>query len=79
MTNNEISMGLQLIEMFRELTGYSMEQFLNYMNKYNVWDILNNKDVVMGCMWAEEEDIINMLGRFLTKDERLKIISRNNR
>ena len=48
------------------------------MNKNNVWDILNNKSVIEGCMWAEEEDILDLLGKFLTKEQRLCIISRIN-
>ena len=76
--NREIVMAVQIVEMFRELTGYNTEEFLNYMNSYNVWSILDNKEVLLGCMWADEEDIINLLGRFLTRDERFKIISRYN-
>ena len=48
------------------------------MNKNNVWDILNNKSVVEGCMWADEDDILALLGQFLTKEEKHNILSRIN-
>lgn len=73
-----VEIGVQLIEWFKDLTGFDAATFLDYMNKNNVWDILNDASVVKGSMWAEEEDIINLLGRFLTKDEQHNIISRNN-
>lgn len=76
--NVEVEMGVQLVEWFKDLTGFDTESFLEYMNKNNIWEILDDASIVKGCMWAEEEDIINLFGRFLTKDERHKIISRNN-
>lgn len=74
----EVEMGVQLIEWFKSLTGYTLNDFLTYMNKNNAWAILDDTELVKGCIWAEEEDIISIFGRFLTKDERLNIISRNN-
>ena len=76
--NTEVERGVQVIEWFKELTGFNTTEFLEYMNKNNVWDILNDRSVVEGCMWAEEDDILGLLGRFLTKDEKHNIISRNN-
>lgn len=73
-----IEIGVQVIEWFKELTGFDTATFLEYMNKNNVWDILNDRSVVEGCMWADEEDILDLLGRFLTKEERLSILSRIN-
>lgn len=77
--NTEVEIGVQVIEWFKELTGFNTTEFLEYMNKNNVWDILNDRSVVEGCMWAGEEDILDLLGRFLTKEERLDILSRINR
>lgn len=74
----EVEIGVQLLEWFKELSGFSNKEFLDYMNKNNAWDLLNNTSLVKGCMWAEEEDIINIFGGFLTKDEQFNIISRNN-
>ena len=65
----EVEIGVQLLEWFKELSGFSNKEFLDYMNKNNAWDLLNNTSLVKGCMWAEEEDIINIFGQFLTKDE----------
>lgn len=76
--SQEIEIGVQVIEWFRELTEFETPAFLDYMNKNNVWDILNDTSIIKGCMWAEEEDIIGLLGRFLTKDEQHSIISRHN-
>lgn len=73
-----IEIGVQVIEWFKELTGFNTTEFLEYMNKNNVWNILNNKSVIEGCMWADEADILDLLGQFLTKEERLSIISRIN-
>lgn len=72
-----VEMAVQLIEWFKQLSGYSTKEFLEYMNNNNVWEMLNNSDLIHGCIWAEEEDVINIFGRYLTKDERLNIISRN--
>lgn len=74
----EVEISVQLIEWFKELTGYSFNDFLAYMNKNNLWTLLDDKELIKGCIWAEEEDIINIFGRFMTEDERLNIISRNN-
>lgn len=74
-----IEIGVQVIEWFKDLTGFDTATFLEYMNKNNIWDILNNKSVIEGCMWAEEEDILDLLGKFLTKEERLGILARINR
>lgn len=74
----EVELGVQIIEWFKEITGFSNQQFLDYMNKNDVWSILNDTSIIKGCMWAEESDIINLLGRFLTKDEQHNIISRYN-
>lgn len=73
-----IEIGVQVIEWFKDLTGFDTATFLEYMNKNNVWDILNNKSVIEGCMWADEEDILDLLGQFLTKEERLGILARIN-
>lgn len=73
-----IEIGVQVIEWFKELTGFDTATFLEYMNKNNVWDILNDRSVVEGCMWAEEDDILGLLGRFLTKDEKFNILARIN-
>ena len=74
----EVEMGVQLIEWFKSLTGFTLSEFLTYMNKNNAWDMLNDAELIKGCIWAEEEDIMSIFGRFLTKDERLDIISRHN-
>ena len=76
--STEVEIGVQVIEWFKELTGFNTTEFLEYMNKNNIWNILNDRSVVEGCMWAEEDDILGLLGRFLTKDEKHNIISRNN-
>ena len=76
--SNHIEIGVQVIEWFKDLTGFDTATFLEYMNKNNLWNILNNKSVIEGCMWADEEDILDLLGRFLTKEEKLNIISRIN-
>lgn len=74
--NNTIElMCVQLVEWFKELAGFTDEQFLDYMNKNNVWDILNDDNLILGCISAEEEDIITLFGGYLSKDERLNIIS----
>lgn len=70
----EVEIGVQLLEWFKELSGFSNKEFLDYMNKNNAWDLLNNTSLVKGCMWAEEEDIINIFGKFLTQDERLSML-----
>lgn len=74
----EVEMGIQLIEWFKSLVGFNQEDFLDYMNKNNVWSLLDDTELIKGCMWAEEEDIITIFGRFLAKDEQSKIISRYN-
>lgn len=70
----EVEIGVQLLEWFKELSGFSNKEFLDYMNKNNAWDLLNDTSLVEGCIWAEEEDIINIFGRFLTKDEQISML-----
>ena len=48
--NTEVEIGVQVIEWFKELTGFNTTEFLEYMNKNNVWDILNDRSVVEGCI-----------------------------
>lgn len=74
----EIEIAIQLIEWFKELLGYTNDKFLEYMNNNNVWSILNDTELLRGCIWAEEEDVIKLLGRYLSEDEQHKIISRYN-
>lgn len=76
--DNYIEIGIQCLEWFKQLAGFTDEQFLDYMNKNNAWEMLNERSVIMGCMWLEAEDIVYIFGRYLTEDERLNIISRNN-
>lgn len=65
--NTEIEIGIQLIEWFKTLSGLSNEQFLTYMNTHHLWNILNDTSVIKGCIHAEEEDIMNLFGRYLEK------------
>lgn len=60
----EVEIGVQLLEWFKELSGLNNKDFLDYMNKNNVWNLLNDVDLIKGCIWAEEEDILNLFGRF---------------
>lgn len=60
-----IEIGIQLIKWFKTLSGLDNEQFLVYMNMHHLWNILNDTSVVKGCMWAEEEDVMNLFGRYL--------------
>lgn len=76
--NTEVEIGVQIIEWFKDITGFDTATFLEYMNKNNVWNILNDKSVIEGCMWADEEDILDLLGKFLTKEEKHNILSRIN-
>lgn len=66
--NTEIEIGIQLIEWFKTLSGLNNEQFLVYMNTHRLWNILNDTSVVNGCMWAEEEDVMALFGRYLIKN-----------
>lgn len=76
--NPEVEIGIQIIEWFKDMAGFDATSFLEYMNTHHLWDILNDTSVVKGCMWAEEEDVMSLFGRYLAKDEQHNIISRNN-
>lgn len=73
-----ITMTVQIIEFLREILGYNLKDFLNHMNKNNLWEIFNNTDVINGCMWAEAEDILELFRGDLTENEQHNIISRYN-
>lgn len=78
MIPTEITIAVQIIEWFKEITGFSNQQFLDYMNKNDVWSILNDTSIIKGCMWAEESDIINLLGQHLTPLDRHRILLKLN-
>ena len=65
--DTEIEIGIQLIEWFKTLSGLNNEQFLTYMNTHHLWNILNDTSVIKGYMHAEEEDVMNLFGRYLEK------------
>lgn len=69
---------VQAIEWFKELTGFSEQDLIDYMNKYNIWNILNDSDYIDSLIWATEKDILDLFGRYLTDEEKIEIISRAN-
>ena len=78
MKDTTIQIGIQILEQFKNISGYTNEQFLQYMNDNNTWEIFNNEDLVQGFMWAEDDDIVDIIGRYLPIYERDNIISRYN-
>lgn len=76
--DNYIEIGIQCLEWFKQLAGFTDEQLLDYMNKNNAWEMLNEKDIMLGCMWLDMESIVYIFGRYLTEDERQGIIKENS-
>lgn len=67
---------VQAIEWFKELTGFSEQDLLGYMNKYNIWNILNDSDYIDSLVWATEKDILDLFGRYLTDEEKEAALKR---
>lgn len=61
--SEKIEIAIQLIEWFKELSGYTDDKFLEYMNRNNVWSIFDDMELLLGCVWDEEEDVVRLLGR----------------
>ncbi len=71
-------LGITFLESFKRISGFSESQFVQYMNNNNMWDILNDTHLIRGLMGADIEDIVEIIGRYLSLDERHNIISRYN-
>lgn len=74
-----LEISVQVLEWFKQLTGFTNREFTEYMNKYNMWAILDNQLLMESFIYADERDIIQILGKYLSKEEQDKIISQNNK
>lgn len=75
---NIVDLGIDLLESFRKITSWTNDQFLEYMNANNNWDILNNESIIRGLIGADIEDYVAIFGRYLSEHEQNNIISRYN-
>lgn len=72
-----ITLSIQLLEWFKELVGFSDDEFVKYMNENDIWKILDDRENITAyAISAEEEDVVILFGGGLSKDEQYKIISR---
>ena len=46
------------------------------MNKYNIWNILNDSDYIDSLVWTTEKDILDLFGRYLTDEEKEAALKR---
>lgn len=62
------------IESFRSITQYSNSELLGYMNRTDAWKIFDDEDILCGLMVADIEDVVEIIGMYLTREEQLRII-----
>ena len=57
------------------VTNYSDGQFVDYMNKNDLWNILDDETLVFSP-WMEPEHYLNILGKGLSDKEKKEALSR---
>lgn len=76
---NMVDLGIDLLESFKKITSWTNDQFLEYMNANNNWDILNDESIIRGLIGADIEDYVAIFGRYLSEHEQNSIILQYNK
>lgn len=71
-------LAITFLESLKDIAKWSNEQLLDYMNKNNAWELLSDDMLMRGLIGADIDDIVEIIGGYLTQDEQDNIISRYN-
>lgn len=74
----QIDNAVNIINGFLEVTGFTDDQFENYMKKNNLWSKLDTNSIVFSS-WMEPEHYLNILGDGLSQHEKDAMINRFNK
>lgn len=65
-----ISIGVGWIELFRKYSGLSRNEFLSYMNMYNIWGLLfEDPRILLGSVSDSISEIFEWLGYGLPNEQ----------
>lgn len=71
-----INIGIAVLELFKDMVGFNDKQFIEYMNKNNIWNELNDTHAINGCMCANKIDILCLFGEGLDMSEKKRIAAK---
>lgn len=75
-SENCTDLAVIFLESFKTITQFSDDELLDYMNKNNVWSLFNDDMLVSDLAEEGINDTIEIIGRYLPRNEQNNIILR---
>ena len=73
--SRQLNSALNIVKGFIAVMNYSDAQFVDYMDKNDLWSVLDDKNLVFSP-WMEPEHYLNILGKGLSDSEKKEALSR---
>lgn len=74
--DNLLDVAISGLESFREYSGLAYDEFIAYMDKYDVWSVMSNVELIWAMVGGGIEEAVEIFGSYLTQEEQQLIIDR---